>query len=64
MPKPPPTTGIRPLRSYLLRVVEQRTVVVSQVYELHDIAAGTRRRFVSLDELKQYLGRKHARDAI
>ena len=38
----------RLVRSYILRVVEQRTLKVELVYELHDIEAGTRRRFSSV----------------
>jgi hypothetical protein len=48
----------RLVRSYILRVVEQRTLTVELVYELHDIEAGTRRRFSSLPLLERHLARQ------
>lgn len=50
-----PQTTSRPLFSYLLRVIEERTVHVAQVYELHDIASGKRRRFATLAALERHL---------
>lgn len=47
----------RVVHSYILRVVEQRTLKLDLVYELHDIEAGTRRRFSSLPALERYLAR-------
>lgn len=47
----------RLVHSYILRVVEQRTLKVELVYELHDIEAGTRRRFNSLVSLQRHLAR-------
>lgn len=51
------TTGSarRPLHSYLLRIVEERTLHVSVAYELHDIATGTSQRFDSLRALQRHL---------
>lgn len=45
----------QPVGSYLLRVLEERTVRVALVYELHDIATGTRLRFASLAALHRHL---------
>lgn len=65
MPKPKPPGPLRgaapvhrtqrPVGSYLLRVVEERTVQVARVYELHDIATGKRLRFASLAALQRHL---------
>ncbi len=55
------STSSRPLRSYLLRVVEQRLVSISTVYELHDIASGERVRFDSLDALQRFLSHQRRR---
>jgi len=51
----------RPLHSYILRVMEQRVVTVSLIYELHDIASGTKRSFESLAELRRHLSRQRGR---
>lgn len=48
----------RPVHSYILRVLEQRVLTVSLVYELHDIAGGTKRSFKSLDALQRHLARR------
>ena len=53
----------RLVHSYILRVVEQRTLKVEWVYELHDIEAGTRRRFSSLASLERHLAR-HRRGSV
>lgn len=53
----------RLMRSYILRVVEQRTLTVDLVYELHDIEAGTRRRFSSLASLERHLAGQRRRSA-
>lgn len=50
-------TSSRPTRSFILRVLEERVETVSVVYELHDIADGTKRRFASLAALKRHLAR-------
>lgn len=57
MAQPKVGRSSRPLHSYLLRVVEQRVLSVSLIYELHDIASGTKRSFKTLDELQRHLGR-------
>jgi len=57
-PDAPPRGPGTPLRSFLLRIVEERTVRVVRVYELHDIATGTRRRFSSLAALERHLARQ------
>ena len=54
-------TSNRPLRSYLLRIVEQRVVSISTVYELHDITSGERIRFDSLDTLQRFLSQQRRR---
>lgn len=62
---PPTQRTQRPVGSYLLRVVEERTVQVALVYELHDIATGTRLRFASLAALQRHLagqGREQRRN--
>lgn len=46
------------MHSYILRVVEQRVLTVSLVYELHDIASGTKRSFKSLDALQRHLSQR------
>ena len=46
----------RPLHSYILRIVEQRVLSVSVVYELVDIGDGSKRRFDSLEALQRHLG--------
>ncbi len=46
------------VHSYLLRVVENRVVTVTQVYELHDITSGACRRFESLQALQRFLARR------
>lgn len=46
------------MRSFLLRVVEQRVVVVSTVYELRDITSGACHRFDSLAALQRFLSRQ------
>ncbi len=46
----------RPVRSYILRVVEQRTLTMSPLYELHEIASGAKSSFKSLEALKRHLG--------
>lgn len=48
----------RPVHSYILRVLEQRVLTLSLVYELHDIASGTKRNFKSLDELRRHLAQR------
>jgi len=55
MPPSKPQTRSEPVQSYLLRVVEQRVLSVSTVYELQDIATGARRRFESLAALHSFL---------
>jgi hypothetical protein len=45
----------RPLRSFLLRVVELRRVSVEQVYELVDLQAGRTHRFADLAALQRHL---------
>lgn len=55
------STSSRPLRSYLLRIVEHRVVSISTIYELHDIATGERVRFESLDALQRFLSYQHRR---
>lgn len=52
----------RPVHSYILRVLEQRVLTVSLVYELHDIASGTKRSFKSLDELQRHLAQRARSD--
>ena len=51
----------RPLRSYLLRVVELHRVSVEQLYELVDLQAGRTHRFADLAALRRHLD--HAGDA-
>lgn len=60
MPQPRIRRSTRPVHSYLLRVVEQRVLTVTLVYELHDIATGTTRSFGSLAALQRHLGRQRA----
>lgn len=50
-------TTHRPVRSYILRVLEERVETTMVVYELHDIADGTRLRFASLAALRRHLAR-------
>lgn len=45
----------RPLRSYLLRVVELHRVSVEQMYELVDLQAGRTHRFADLAALRRHL---------
>jgi hypothetical protein len=61
MPQSEIRRSARPLHSYILRVVEQRVLTVSLVYELHDIASGTKRSFKSLADLHRHLGRQRGR---
>lgn len=63
MADPDIETARRLVRSYILRVVEQRTLKVELVYELHDIEAGTRRRFSSLPSLERHLALQRGRKA-
>lgn len=55
--------SLQPVRSYILRVVRQRTTAGAVVYELHPIGTGARRRFLSLAALKRHLGRLGGREA-
>jgi hypothetical protein len=57
--RPPSTRTVeRPLGSFLLRIVVERTVRVARVYELHDIATGKRHRFATLAALQRHLARQ------
>ena len=49
--------ALRPVDSFVLRVVERRANRVDVVYELHHIGTGARWRFVSLSALKRHLAR-------
>lgn len=48
----------RLLGSYLLRVLEERSVQVSVVYELHDLASGERLRFATRAGMERHLARQ------
>ena len=63
MPRKTDQPQRRPLRSFILRVVEQRVMSVSVVYELHDIATGARRSFETLESLQRFLARQPRRAA-
>lgn len=44
-----------PLGSYLVRVLERRTVKVDRVYEVRDISTGEAVRFASLAALQRWV---------
>lgn len=50
-----PSRASRPLGSYVVRVLEERTVTVRCVYELRDIASGEVQRFASAAALQRWL---------
>jgi hypothetical protein len=47
--------ALRPLSSFLLRVLEVRIERTERVYELHDLRSGATHRFRSLAGLRQFL---------
>jgi hypothetical protein len=60
MGDPNTESASRLVRSYILRVLEQRTLRIELVYELHDIEAGKRRRFSSLPSLERHMARQRS----
>jgi hypothetical protein len=55
MSRPKQAETTTPLGSYLVRVLERRTVKVDRVYEVRDISTGEAVRFASLAALQRWV---------
>jgi hypothetical protein len=55
MSRSKPSETTTPLGSYLVRVLERRSVKVDRVYEVRDISTGQAMRFASLTALHRWV---------
>jgi hypothetical protein len=61
MPRAKPFETTTPRGSYLVRVLERRSVQVDLVYEVRDIATGRALRFASMAALQRWARRAMGR---
>ena len=55
MPRAKPVETTTPVGSYLVRVLERRSVTVDRIFEVRDIATGQAKRFPSLSALQRWV---------